>query len=79
VCTYTGDANNNPASSNASISSVLVALASPAINGVQQPTSAIVGATIACQCTVSGGDNPTGTITFNLYNNNAASGVSIVN
>ena len=46
--------------------------ATPAINTSQQPASAIVGTSIADKATVSGGYNPTGTVTFNLYNNSTA-------
>ena len=48
--------------------------ATPSINTTQQPASATVGSSIADQATVSGGDNPTGTVTFNLYNNPNATG-----
>ena len=46
--------------------------ATPAITTSQQPATATVGNSIADQATVSGGDNPTGTVTFNLYNNSTA-------
>ena len=39
--------------------------ATPAINTTQQPASAVVGASIADKATVTGGYNPTGTVTFN--------------
>jgi len=48
---------------------VTITAASPAINTSQQPASATVGSSIADTATVSGGYNPTGTVTFNLYNN----------
>ena len=47
----------------------LTILGTPSINTSQQPASATVGSSIADQATVSGGYNPTGTVTFNLYNN----------
>ena len=51
--------------------------ASPTINTSQQPASATVGSTIADKATVSGGDNPTGTVTFNLYNNSTGTGTPL--
>src|SRR5207253_2338480 len=44
------------------------------ISTTQQPASATVGSAIADQATVSGGDNPTGTVTFHLYDNATATG-----
>jgi hypothetical protein len=41
--------------------------ATPSISTRAQPSSAIVGSSVADQATVSGGDNPTGTVTFNLH------------
>src|SRR5207248_1467845 len=46
--------------------------ASPAINTSQLPTSATVGTSISDKATVTGGFNPTGTVTFNLYSNATA-------
>ncbi len=46
-----------------------VAKATPAIATAQQPASATAGTAVADQATVSGGFNPTGTVTFNLYGN----------
>ena len=51
--------------------------ASPTINTSQQPASATVGSSIADTATVSGGDNPTGTVTFNLYNNSTGTGPAL--
>src|ERR1019366_3778798 len=48
------------------------------ISTSQTPTSATVGASIADKATVSGGYNPTGTVTFNLYSNSTASGTPLV-
>ncbi|MGA7420360.1 MAG: choice-of-anchor D domain-containing protein, partial [Acidimicrobiales bacterium] len=53
------------------------AMATPSIATTQQPSSATVGSSIADQATVSGGSNPTGTVTFNLYNNANASGTPL--
>ena len=49
----------------------------PTINTSQQPATAIVGTSIADKATVSGGDNPTGTVTFNLYSNSNGSGTPL--
>ena len=52
-------------------------LPTPTINTTQQPASAVVGSSIADKATVSGGYNPTGTVTFNLYNNSAGTGTPL--
>src|SRR5205085_782102 len=44
------------------------------ISTTQQPASATVGSAIADKATVSGGDNPTGTVAFRLYDNPTATG-----
>jgi hypothetical protein len=49
----------------------------PSISTSQQPMSAAVGSSIADQATVSGGDSPSGTVTFNLYNNPNATGTPL--
>jgi hypothetical protein len=36
-----------------------------------------VGTAVADQATVSGGSNPTGTVTFNLYNNSGCTGPAL--
>jgi hypothetical protein len=72
VATYNGDSNNSSVSSGAASEPVTITpatLATPSINTQQQPASAKVGTSIADKATVSGGNNPTGTVTFNLYNN----------
>jgi hypothetical protein len=77
VASYGGDSNNNPVASNCGDEPVTVSPATPAINTQQQPASATVGASIADKATVSGGDNPTGTVTFNLYNNPNGTGTPL--
>jgi len=52
-------------------------LASPSISTSQQPASAAVGSSIADKATVSGGDSPSGTVTFVLYSNSTASGTPL--
>src|SRR5262249_56244550 len=49
----------------------------PAINTQQQPASATVGSAIADRATVSGGNNPTGTVTFTLFNNPNGTGTPL--
>ena len=43
----------------------------------QQPASAAVGSQFADSATVTGGSNPTGTVTFNLYNNPNGTGTPL--
>jgi uncharacterized repeat protein (TIGR02543 family) len=74
VASYSGDANNNPATSGSADEPVTVTAASPTISTFEQPTFARVGSAIADTATVSGGYKPTGTVTFNLYDNPTASG-----
>src|SRR5208337_1680169 len=78
VATYNGNSNNNSVSSAPTAEPVTITPATPAINTTQQPASATVGSSIADQATVSGGFSPTGTVTFNLYNNSTASGTPLV-
>jgi hypothetical protein len=46
-----------------------VTSATPTISTIQEPATATIGSSIEDKASVSGGDNPTGTVTFNLYNN----------
>jgi uncharacterized repeat protein (TIGR01451 family) len=55
----------------------LTVLAPLSIGTSQQPASATVGSSIADQATVSGGLNPSGTVTFNLYNNSSGTGPAL--
>jgi hypothetical protein len=52
-------------------------VAIPSINTSQQPPTATVGASIADKATVTGGSNPTGTVTFKLYNNPNGTGPAL--
>jgi alpha-tubulin suppressor-like RCC1 family protein len=67
VATYNGDSNNSSVSSSNAGGPVTVSVASPSISTSQQPTSARVGSSIADQATVSGGESPTGTVTFKVF------------
>jgi hypothetical protein len=69
VANYSGDTNNNPINSNLGDEPETVTPATPSISTLQLPTTAVVGSSIADQATVSGGFNPTGTVTFKLFNN----------
>ena len=51
--------------------------ASPSISTSQQPASGSVGSSFADQATVSGGDSPTGTVTFHLYDNASGTGTPL--
>ena len=77
VASYSGDSNNLGVSSGTKSEPVTVTSVSPTINTSQQPASASVGTSIADKATVSGGDNPTGTVTFTLYNNPNGSGTPL--
>jgi hypothetical protein len=77
VATYNGDSNNSSVTSDAAAEPVTITLAIPSINTAQQPTTAVVGTLVADQATVTGGDDPTGTVTFNLYINSTGSGTPL--
>jgi uncharacterized repeat protein (TIGR01451 family) len=77
VATYNGDADNNSVSGGAAAEPVTVTSATPSISTVQQPASATAGSSIADKATVAGGFNPTGTVTFTLFNNATASGTPL--
>jgi hypothetical protein len=76
VATYNGDSNNSTVTSSPSAEPVTISKASPKISTTQQPASATVGTSIADKATVTG-YNPTGTVTFKLYNNNAGTGTPL--
>jgi uncharacterized repeat protein (TIGR01451 family) len=78
VATYNGDSNNKSVTSVFSAEPVTVSPATPSIITSQQPATATVGASVADQATVSGGYNPTGTVTFTLYNNPNGTGTPLV-
>jgi len=77
VATYNGDGNNNAVSSGTAAEPVSITAAAPSISTTQQPATATVGGSIADQATVSGGYSPTGTVTFNLYDNSAGTGTPL--
>ena len=58
--------------------SATVTLATPTIHTTQQPASGTVFITaLKDSVTLTGGDNPTGTVTFKLYSNSSASGTPL--
>ena len=70
VATYSGDANNSPAGPTACSDANEISSgtkASPAIATTASGTAAVVGGVIRDTAILTGGFNPTGTITFNLF------------
>jgi hypothetical protein len=75
TATYNGDSNNNTAASGCGAESVVISKGSPAI--ATAPTAGgTVGTAVADTATVTGGANPTGTVTFSLYGPSAAADCS---
>jgi N-acetylneuraminic acid mutarotase len=77
VATYNGDSNDNPVSSGNADEPVTISAATPSISTSPQPASGTVGSSIADKATLSGGDSPSGTVTFDLYNNPNATGTPL--
>jgi hypothetical protein len=78
VDTYNGDSNNNSVTSGTALEPVTVTpLPTPSINTTQQPATAMIGISIKDSVTLSGGNNPTGTVTFNLFNNPNGTGPAL--
>jgi hypothetical protein len=77
VATYNGDGDNDSVTSGPADEPVTIAKATPTISSSQQPDRTRIDNPIADQATVSGGYNPTGTVTFNLYNNSAGTGTPL--
>jgi hypothetical protein len=74
VATYNGDRNNNSVSSATDAEPVTITKATPSISTTRQPAAATAGSSIADKATLTGGYNPTGTVTFNLYSNSNGTG-----
>src|SRR5205823_4760041 len=64
---YSGDANNNGATSSCQSEVLTIGKNSPTITTTPNPSSGTVGVTLNDSANLSGGFNPTGSITFNLY------------
>ncbi len=77
VATYNGDANNISVTSGSALEPVTITLATPLIGTTQQPAATTVGMSIADEATVGGGFNPTGTTTFELFDNPNGTGVPL--
>ncbi len=77
VATYNGDSNNGALTSGTAEEPVTITPATPSINTAQQPASTTVGTAFADEATVSGGFDPTGTTTFDLYNNPYGTGAPL--
>jgi hypothetical protein len=77
VATYNGDGNNASVTGAPNVEPVVVSKATPLLGTTQQPASAALGGSIADKATVSGGDSPSGTVTFNLYSNSGGTGTPL--
>ena len=76
--TFTGQTVSCNGSPAARVShQVTITMATPRIPTEQQPASATVGGSIADEAMISGGDDPTGTVTFRLYENPNATGAPL--
>lgn len=64
---YSGQGVNQPATSDCSTEHLVVTPANPTLPTTPNPSSGAIGATLNDSATVTGGFNPTGTVTFNLY------------
>ena len=64
---YSGDSKNNAAASGCDAELVTIGKATPGLTTSPNPTSTTETSTLNDSATLSGGFNPTGTITFNLY------------
>ena len=77
VATYNGDASNTSVSSGLTAEPVTVSQATPTITTLVSADSVVVGSVISDSATVSGGYSPTGTVTFNLYDNANGTGTPL--
>ncbi|MGH2686371.1 MAG: hypothetical protein ACRDJP_12975, partial [Actinomycetota bacterium] len=64
---YSGDANNETASSGCDDEQVVIDPATPGIQTTPNPDNGLVGTILNDSAALSGGFNPTGTITFSLF------------
>ena len=70
TATYNGDSNNKTATSGCTLETVTVDQASPSVNTVPTPSSSdnpVVGVHLNDSANVTGGDGPTGNVTFYLF------------
>ena len=73
---YSGDSNNNASVDTGVNESLTTVMATPGIITIANPTTTTEDEFLSDQVFVYGGDNPTGTVTFNLYNNPSGTGTS---
>ncbi|HEV2120421.1 MAG TPA: hypothetical protein VGS11_10010 [Candidatus Bathyarchaeia archaeon] len=71
---YSGDASNGVATSVCGTETLTVALASPAIAETVSATTIIVGNSANANATLSGGFNPTGTVTLGIFSGTGCPG-----
>jgi hypothetical protein len=76
VATYSGDKNNEEATSGCAAEPIEVGKATPEVKTTQEPASGTVGATFKDKATVSGlfGAKPSGSISWKLYDNSKCEG-----
>jgi hypothetical protein len=74
VVNYSGDSNYGPAFSGAAAARVIVETASPSVSSIAGSGLLAVGQSTTDTATVSGGYNPTGTVTFKVYSDDNCSG-----
>jgi hypothetical protein len=64
---YSGDNGNLPADSGCGSEAVIIAKSSPTLPTTPSPASGSIGAVLNDSATVTGGSNPTGSVSFSLY------------
>jgi hypothetical protein len=70
---YNGDSNNNPATSGCNAANEASAVAKGSPTALTAPTVKVI---LSDSATISGGSSPTGTLTFNLYQNTTCTGAT---
>lgn len=79
--TYTGtltqSVSGTTATASVTLTFTVVPRPIPAITTTQRPATATVGSSIADRATVTGGANPSGTVTFRLYDNPNGTGTPL--
>ena len=73
---YSGDANNEPATSKCNLETVTLDKAIPTVT-TNASADVTVGSVISDVATLSGGFNPTGSITFTLFDNDTCTGTPL--
>ncbi len=70
---YSGDANNNPATSTCNTEQLSVSKASPSLSTTLSTTTTNVGGSVKDSATLTGAFNPTGTVTYKVYSGSTCS------